>query len=415
MKIPAYPLYMGIQASFWMFFTMMSMISAIYRVQSAGLDPLQLVLIGTVLEITVFIFEIPTGIVADLYSRRLSVIIGYFLIGLGFMLEGAIPFFGTILLAQVIWGIGATFQSGAEEAWLADEIGEERLTNAYLRGSQFGQVGTLIGIFISVTLGRIALNLPILIGGFLIVCLAVVLAFFMPEIGFRPTPMPERNTYQKMVTTFREGVSLVRGRKLLTIILAIAAIYGLSSEGLDRLWEAHFIANFDFPAVGQLDTVTWFGIINLVQMVLVVGATEIIRRRVRVEVQLTAIRSLILINTVVVLGLITFGIAQSFALAVASIWAVYVFRRTGAPLYSAWFNKNLESGVRATVISMRGQLDALGQLVGGPVIGLVALQFGLRAAMVGVALMLTPAVWLYIRALRVAGGRGVTTDGEQGT
>ena len=401
MKLPAYKLYLGIQSSFWMFFTMMSMISAIYRVQTAGLDPLQLVLVGTVLEVTIFIFEIPTGIVADLYSRRLSTIIGYFLIGFGFMLEGAMPLFGTILLAQVVWGLGATFQSGAEEAWLADEIGEEKLANAYLRGSQFGQVGTVFGIFLSVALGRIALNLPILVGGFLIVCLAVFLALFMPEEGFEPTPMPDRNTYQKMVATFRNGIHLIRGRRLLTSILAIALIYGLASEGLDRLWEAHFLANFEFPTAGQLDTVTWFGIINLVQMFLVIGATEIIRRRVRIEEQISAVRALILINTVVVLGLVAFGVVQSFALAVAAIWSVFVFRRTGAPLYSAWLNKNLESGVRATVISTRGQLDALGQLVGGPIIGFVALQFGLRAAMVGVALMLAPAVVLYFLAMKL--------------
>jgi len=402
MKLPAYKMYLGIQASFWMFFTMMSMISAIYRVQTVGLDPLQLVLVGTVLEITVFIFEIPTGIVADVYSRRLSTVIGYFLIGIGFMLEGALPLFGTILLAQVVWGLGATFQSGAEEAWLADEIGEEKLANAYLRGSQFGQVGTVFGILLSVALGRIALNLPILVGGFLIVCLAVFLALFMPEEGFEPTPMPDRNTYQKMVATFRNGINLIRGRRLLMVILAIALIYGLASEGLDRLWEAHFLANFEFPTAGQLDTVTWFGIINLVQMFLVIGATEIIRRRVRVEEQIAAVRALILINTVVVLGLVAFGVVQSFALAVAAIWSVFVFRRTGAPLYSAWLNKNLESGVRATVISTRGQLDALGQLIGGPIIGFVALQFGLRAAMVGVALMLAPALLLYGRALRIA-------------
>jgi len=402
MKLPAYKMYLGIQASFWMFFTMMSMISAIYRVQTVGLDPLQLVLVGTVLEITVFIFEIPTGIVADVYSRRLSTVIGYFLIGIGFMLEGALPLFGTILLAQVVWGLGATFQSGAEEAWLADEIGEEKLANAYLRGSQFGQVGTVFGILLSVALGRIALNLPILVGGFLIVCLAVFLALFMPEEGFEPTPMPDRNTYQKMVATFRNGINLIRGRRLLMVILAIALIYGLASEGLDRLWEAHFLANFEFPTAGQLDTVTWFGIINLGQMFLVIGATEIIRRRVRVEEQIAAVRALILINTVVVLGLVAFGVVQSFALAVAAIWSVFVFRRTGAPLYSAWLNKNLESGVRATVISTRGQLDALGQLIGGPIIGFVALQFGLRAAMVGVALMLAPALLLYGRALRIA-------------
>jgi DHA3 family tetracycline resistance protein-like MFS transporter len=101
-KLGAYPVYLFLSGSFPLFFTMMAMISAIYRVETAGLNPLQLVLVGTVLELSVFIFEIPTGIVADMRSRRLSVIIGYFLIGLGLMVEGAFPLFSTILLAQVI-------------------------------------------------------------------------------------------------------------------------------------------------------------------------------------------------------------------------------------------------------------------------------------------------------------------------
>ena len=80
--------------------------SSVYRLQTAGLSPFQLVLIGTVLELSVFIFEVPTGIVADLYSRRRSVIIGMFLIGAGFVLEGLFPVFTVMLLAQVIWGVG---------------------------------------------------------------------------------------------------------------------------------------------------------------------------------------------------------------------------------------------------------------------------------------------------------------------
>jgi DHA3 family tetracycline resistance protein-like MFS transporter len=197
-------------------------------------------------------------------------------------------------------------------------------------------------------------------------------------------------------------VKLVRGKKLLIIILAIATIYGLSSEGLDRLWEAHLLANFEFPNQGNLDTVTWFGIINVVQMLLVIGGTELIRRRVDDEDQPSAIRILLIVSTVVVISLIVFGLAQNFPLAVAAIWSVFVFRRSGAPLFAAWLNKSLESGVRATVISMRGQLDALGQLIGGPIIGIVALQFGLRAAMIGVALMLAPALLLYVLALRIS-------------
>ncbi|MFZ0549159.1 MAG: tetracycline efflux MFS transporter Tet(40), partial [Candidatus Promineifilaceae bacterium] len=73
-KLNAYTVYLTLQGSFSVFFTMIAMISAIYRVETAGLNPLQLVLVGTVLELSVFICEIPTGIVADMYSRRLSVV-----------------------------------------------------------------------------------------------------------------------------------------------------------------------------------------------------------------------------------------------------------------------------------------------------------------------------------------------------
>ncbi|MCB0009838.1 MAG: hypothetical protein KDE04_25410, partial [Anaerolineales bacterium] len=103
-------------------FSLMSFISGIYRVQTAQLDPFQLLLLGTALEGSTFLFEVPTGIVADLYSRRLSVIIGYFVIGLGFLLEGLFPTFIVIFLAQAVWGLGYTFISGAQDAWLADEI-----------------------------------------------------------------------------------------------------------------------------------------------------------------------------------------------------------------------------------------------------------------------------------------------------
>jgi DHA3 family tetracycline resistance protein-like MFS transporter len=394
-KLPAYTVYITISGSFAIFFTMMSMISAIYRVQSAGLNPLQLVLVGTVLESAVFVFEIPTGIVADLYSRKTSVIIGYLLIGLGFMLEGFFPLFGTILLAQLIWGIGYTFTSGAEEAWLADELGEEGLTRVMLRGAQFSQFGSMIGIGLSVGLGSIALNLPIVAGGALILGMALFLLLFMDETGFTPAPEEERNTWQQMGQTFSEGVQLIRGRPVLTLMMAIAVIYGLYSEGLDRLWEAHFLANFTFPAVGSLEPVVWFGIINIVSMILVIGATEVLNRRLRDDDPRTAVRVLIVVSLVLVLSLIAFGLSVSFPMAVAAIWAVSITRRTSRPLYAAWLNKGLKSEVRATVLSMSGQLDAVGQLVGGPFIGAIATRITLRAALVIVGLLLSPVIWLY--------------------
>ncbi len=137
------------------FFTLVFTVSAVYRVTMVGLDPLQLVLVGTVLESAVFLGEIPTGIVADVYSRCLSVIIGIFLIGVAFIIEGAIPLFVTVLLSQVLWGIGFTFTSGAKEAWIADEVGEGEVSRVYLRGAQWSQIGALLGTFFSVALASI--------------------------------------------------------------------------------------------------------------------------------------------------------------------------------------------------------------------------------------------------------------------
>ena len=61
---------------------------AVYLVRVAHLSPLQLVLMGTAMEAAVFLFEVPTGVVADTYSRRLSLIVGYLGMGVTWMLIG---------------------------------------------------------------------------------------------------------------------------------------------------------------------------------------------------------------------------------------------------------------------------------------------------------------------------------------
>ena len=120
-NLRAYPIYLGIRGSFAFFFTLWATVAAVYRIEVVHLDPLRLVLLGTALEVAVFLFEVPTGVFADTYGRRRSVITGCILMGCGFALEGAIPEFIAVLAAQAIWGVGYTFISGALEAWIADE------------------------------------------------------------------------------------------------------------------------------------------------------------------------------------------------------------------------------------------------------------------------------------------------------
>lgn len=371
--------------------------TSLYRVQTVGLNPFQLVLVGTVLEATAFLAEVPTGIVADMYSRRLSILIGFVLIGLGFILEGSIPQFWAVLLAQVIWGVGATFQSGALEAWLADEVGTERAGRAFLRGAQFANAGELVGIGVSVLLGSIALNLPIVVGGALLLGVALVLAFVMPETGFVPGAREDRTTFQQMGHTFRSGLRVVRGRRVLVVLLLASAFFGAFTEGFDRLWTPRLL-EFHMPLFSP---VVWIGAISAVGLFLAIAGTEFVTRRVETSQQAVVSRALQLILILLMALMLAFGLAWDFGVALVALLALRPLRGLYYPLATAWMNQHIEATTRATVFSIRNQADALGQMLGGPVLGAIATLGSLPLEMVFAGLLLLPALYLYARQLGV--------------
>ena len=382
--------------------------SAIYHIRLAQLDPLELVLIGTVLELSVFLFEIPTGVVADFKSRRLSVLLGYAVIGVGFVIWSLWPSFLPILLAQVVWGFGYTLTSGAQDAWLADEVGEERLTAVLLRGTQVDQVMSFAGIVASVLLATVRLDLAIRVAGFVLLALALFLWRFMPETGFRPAS-EESRTWQRMRDTLVRGLGACRRRPLLRVVLLINLFVGLASEGIDRLWEAHLLANFELPGFSGWSDLMWFGAVHSAAMLITLVAAEGLRRRAAALDHRRTVALLIAAQAVVIGGMLVFALARGVALALAAFVVVTVARRLTAPIFQGWVNRGLDPSVRATVLSTVNQMDAFGQVVGGPVLGHLATRFGLRAAMVTVAALLVPTVGLYgVAASRPAGG--VTED-----
>lgn len=397
----AYFVYLTIESAAAVAGALYGTISAVYRVQAAGLNPLQLVLVGTVLESAYFVANVPAGVVADVYSRRLSVVIGLVLWGAGFILEGAIPRFETILVAQVIWGTGASFRDGAMEAWIAGEVGDARVGPAFLRASQVGAGGGIVGALASVLIAGASLGLPMILGGVVYIALGVFAAVVMPEEGFRRVPREERsNSWTEMVGALRRGGRAVRHSPLLITILSIAVFAGMASEGFDRLWAAHLLVDIHLPALGHFSSVVWFGIIAVGAELLGILTTEVVRRYVATDSHAAGARVLFGINAALVLGVVTFGLAATFPLALAAYWVVSVLRGLRIPIYTAWLSQRIEPRARATVLSMSSQLDALGQVGGGPVIGLIGTLQGLRAALVTTGIVLAPALPLVALARR---------------
>ena len=400
-KADAFKLYLllcGVQ-SFAM--SMVFTVNLVYQVTQVGLNPLQLVLIGTCLELTAFTMEIPTGIVADVYSRRLSVIIGIALLGIGFIVEGSFPRFETLLIAQVIMGLGYTFTSGAESAWIVDEIGSERAAVAFLRGSQASQVCGFIGIFVSVAFASVSLQLAIVTAGIIMLCFAILLPFVMPETGFKRSDPGERETWSALLSVFRAGVALIRSRNVLLLIMLATVIHGAFSEGFDRLWTAHLLETFALPKLGALHEIVWFGIISAVGMPLSLLTLEWIRRRVDLTAGLALTRALMLTYAALIAGVLLFCLGDSFALALFGLWLAGALRQIQEPLMEAFTNQHTESEVRATVLSIQSQADAFGQIAGGPAVGVIGLLSSVRLAISLSALMLLPILPLFRRAGRI--------------
>ena len=375
---------------------------AVYLVRTLHLSPLQLVLMGTAMEGAVFLFEVPTGVVADIYSRRLSLIVGYLGMGTAWILVAFVSRPWIVILLWALWGISYTFTSGAEEAWLADEAGPERVGRIFLRAARFGQVGAVVGLILQVAVGVASLRAGVLLGGAFTIACGLGCVLLMEEHGFQRRAREERQSaLREMLATAGAGARYARAAPVIVLLVGVGVFAGASSEGFDRLKEAHFLRDVGLPAVGHLSPVVWFGVFYLVGMGLgFVGTTYLIRRFERDGSG--AISAALLGCVVFELGaMVLFATAWSAWAAIAALLGVFLARDLANPLYTIWLNEQItDSSVRATVFSITGQADAVGQAAGGPVLGAIGNVWGIRAALLAGATALAPAAALYARASR---------------
>lgn len=384
------------------FFTYIFTVNLLYHVQVVKLDPLQLVLVGTVLELSVFLFEIPTGVVSDLKSRKLSIVIGYFLIGFGFLLEGLFPLFSTVIIAQIVWGIGYTFTSGSQQAWIADEIGEDRVSSAYIRGAKAGNLGKIIAIPLSILTGYFMINLPIIIGGLCMVGLAIYLITFMKEENFKPMDKINRlSSWENMKDNFKEIISFSKASYLMRLLLLIALFFGFYSEGFDRLWLSHFLNGSQLADLAEQNLVMITGGIEFLVVLFSFTALHFVNKS-SIDQHLRNIYILLFIGSLLIISsLIGFAFSTSLAGLLVFYMIIQVTRHVMYPLEDIWLNKLIpESSTRATFFSVKGQVDAIGQIGGGPVIGVIASNFTIKIAILCSAILLSPVLILYRCALK---------------
>jgi len=421
-ELGAYPLYLAMECATSFLLGITYATIAVYWVTTGRLNPLQLVLLGTSLELSYFLFQLPTGVLADVVSRRLCVLAGLLILGLGLVIEGLSAAFANLVVAQVVLGLGYALNNGALEAWIADELAlppqpdvagpgeaghsQRPIAGVYLRATQLGLVGTVAGSLLSGVIAMGGLNLPLLLGGSLVCGLALAMALVMPERNFTPAAGPAGQAGAPGIAgtaaVARQSLAGLRGQVRTThraivavpglvLLFAMTMFAGLWSESFDRLWGALLIRDIGFPRLAGLTPAMWFSLLAAAVAVLALGSTELARRRAELLGGEAVATALLVLTVAIGVGVVGLATAHALAVAIAAYLGVSVLRPVFSPLIDGWMVTRIEPAVRATALSARDMFDSGGQILGGPVIGVVGTLTSIRIALLAGAAALAPA------------------------
>jgi MFS family permease len=351
------------------------LVTSVYLVVDADLSPAQLVLIGGAQAVIALVFEVPAGVIADTISRKWSLVVSHVLMGTAMIATGLVTDFGPLVATQMLWGLAWTFASGADVAWITDELDEPaRVSVVLMRSGRAQLTGAAAGI---VGVGALASlmqrSTAMVLAGTAMLLLGLYVLFRFPEQRFIPTSTRRWSASWSILV---RGSALVRRTRAILLMFAATFLVNGAADASGRLRPRRLV-DMGLPS----DPVVWFTALGV--LTLLVGAAALRVVEPHVDDVRAALRGYAIACAAGAVGLI--GIAgapeevsgSAAVLLVAGI-ALPLTRTIGA----IWVNRQTSGDVRATVHSFLAQAEYMGEIVCGLAIAVVARLAGLSSALV---------------------------------
>lgn len=312
----------------------------------------------------VVLLEIPTGIVADKYGRRISLTLGALLFGIDLLIFGFTKSYYVLYAAEFIGALGFTLISGADKALLYDsliEMKKKEEGKKYL--SRYEIAGTL-GMVISFPLGSViagshffsypqSLAITFILSG---VCSIIALFFYL-----QMKEPKRRKPTENFVKLGIDGLKYLHQHKTLRAF-AINSVL-LSSITFFMFW-------FYQPLVGSAGiSIFYYGFIaagfNLFAAFLLCHVEKL--------ENLFGMKN-ILFYSALIPALLFLGAAaiKNVYFILVAIFLITGLKLLRAPILSDFMNKHIESGNRATVLSSISLLERIMIAILYPLVGLLA-------------------------------------------
>ncbi len=367
-------------------------VTALYLVVDADLSPIELVVLGTAQGIVTLSAEVPTGVVADTISRKWSLVIAHALMCAGMVLTGLTHEAWLLAVAMGLWGLGWAFTSGAELAWITDELNEpQRIASVLARSARWRVLTTALGMGALAGLAwATSMATAIIASGVGMGLLGIFVAVRFPETNFHRT---EGKRLQASLTILRTGIRLARGERTMLLLFGAALLVNGAGEALGRLY-AKRLVDLGFPQ--EPDPIIWYTALSLAVVAVAAVGLWIVEIRIGTEGA----------SRWMYVGSCSLGVIGAVLLAVApddvtAASGVLLFNGIASPVTRSvgeiLVNSRATSQVRATVHSFMSQAESGGEIMFGLSLGMLAGAAGIEWGFWGAALLVGMAGLLVVR------------------
>lgn len=348
-----------------------------------GLNIPEISAVALVVSATVFIFEIPTGIIADVFGRKISYVCSCFLMTLSLFVYMISNSFAIFLIAAIFNAISGTLSSGAFKAWLVDSLKHNDcltpLSSIDIRKDQIGYSVGIIGAIFGSFLADKNIAFPWIAGILVMLSAGIIAIIFMKEEYFCKQRFSLAEKIKLKENIIKTSIEYAKNNKAVKFLLLMGLLQSFAIQAPIIQYQLFFDQFLpDKTALGFL----W----SAAAIFTIVGTTlsRLLLKKLRNNYKNTLVLSQIGIG----LGILFLGIFPfPISLLAFLFWKFTI--GTFDPISSEYLNKNIPSESRATLISFEAMAFSVGMGAGLISSGLMTKYFSI------------PMIWTFLGGLLI--------------
>jgi MFS family permease len=305
--------------------------------------------------VSMFVFEIPTGILGDKYGRKNSIVIGLFMICVTSAMLVFAHSLWFFLLIMILFGCALTFSSGSDEALIYDSLkeeGKEKEMNKYMSKINSARfipmvVSAPIGAFIAQNLTESQFMILLVLG-----IITSVIAFIV-GLTLKETTNHKAVKKDSPIKLFKSSfVHIKNSPIILRLFMNKTLVLIVCSHVFGVLWQP-YLQQSGVPIV-------LFGILVAVSALII---SYLNHKTTAIQSILSTKKILFLTALLSFIAFLIGAYVQNIYYAIAFYLIIRVLLWVRDPLFSQYLNEHIESHNRATVLSSLSMVDSFFDII----------------------------------------------------